>query len=358
VSIPTSPTTSQTFEIAPAIFNNYNLQLSLKQPIFTGFQLESNKDIAEYSSQAAEHDYAADRVTLTYNIKSAYWQLFKATEVKKVVDDNVDQIQAHLKDVQNFFDQGMVTNNEVLKVQVQLSDAQLRQIDAENNVRLTKMALNNLIGLPLMTDIDITSSPENQQKQFDRFDDLIKKATENRSEVKAMESRVSAGQSGVTLAKSGWYPQIYLTGDYYYDRPNQRLVPTQDKFYDTWDVGVGLSMPLWNWRTAEFRTTEAETQVAALQDALGQMKDGISLEVAQNYLNFAQAKQRIAVADQTVKQADENNRVTNDKYKQGLVTNTDAIDAEAALVQAKLNYTQTLVDYELAQAGLEKAIGE
>jgi outer membrane protein TolC len=358
VSIPTSPTTSQTFEIAPAIFNNYNLQLSLKQPLFTGFQLESSKDIADYSSQAAEHDYAADRVTLTYNIKSAYWQVFKATEVKKVVDDNVEQIQAHLKDVQNFFDQGMVTNNEVLKVQVQLSDAQLRQIDAENNVRLAKMALNNLIGLPLMTDIDITSSPENQQKQFDRFDDLIKKATENRSEVKAMESRVSAGQSGVTLAKSGWYPQIYLTGDYYYDRPNQRLVPTQDKFYDTWDVGVALSMPLWNWRTAEFRTTEAETQVAALQDALGQLKDGISLEVAQNYLNFAQAKQRISVAEQTVKQAEENNRVTNDEYKQGLVPNTDVIDAETALLQSKMNYTQTLVDYELAQAGLEKAIGQ
>jgi outer membrane protein TolC len=88
------------------------------------------------------------------------------------------------------------------------------------------------------------------------------------------------------------------------------------------------------------------------------LKDGITLEVTQNYLTFNQAKQRIRLSELGVEQARENYRVTAEKFRAGLTTNSELLDAEVALLQSKLQLTQALVDYELAEARLEKAIGE
>ena len=87
------------------------------------------------------------------------------------------------------------------------------------------------------------------------------------------------------------------------------------------------------------------------------LRDGVTLEVTQSYLSFKQSKQNIQLSQLGVDQANENLRLTHEKFKEGLTTNSEMLDAEVALLQAKLQLTQSLVDYELAQAGLEKAVG-
>jgi outer membrane protein TolC len=203
---------------------------------------------------------------------------------------------------------------------------------------------------------DTLNGPQAQSSPDD-LNTLVQRATENRPELKSMQYRVEAGEDGVKLAKSGWYPQIYLTGNYYYSRPNQRILPTEDRFSDTWDIGVTASLDLWNWGTTMHQTQQAQAQLAQAQDALGQLRDGITLEVTQNYLTLHQSRERIGVSQQTVKQAEENYRVTNEKFRLGVALNSDLLDAEASLLQAKWNYIQSLVDYELAQARLQKSIG-
>ncbi len=123
------------FELNQNIVNTYGVKLTLQQPIFTGFKLKANSDIAEYNLESVKEDFNRDKNDLVYNIKKAYWNLFKANEVKKVIDENVEQTKVHLKDVQNFYDQGLATKNELLKVQVQLANAKLKQIDGNNAVQ-------------------------------------------------------------------------------------------------------------------------------------------------------------------------------------------------------------------------------
>ena len=108
------------FNISPAIFNNYNFKVTLQQPLFTGFKLESNSKMADLSYKASKEDFNSDKNELIYNIKKAYWGLFQANQIKKVTEENVAQVQAHLTDVKNLFDQGLATKNDVLKFQVQL----------------------------------------------------------------------------------------------------------------------------------------------------------------------------------------------------------------------------------------------
>jgi outer membrane protein TolC len=348
----------QKVTVSPSVFDNYNMRLTLQQPLFTGLRLINSSKVASYSAEASGQDYQKDRTDLIYNVTNAYWSLFKAIEFKKVVDENVEQVKAHLKDVQNFFNQGIVTKNEVLKVEVQLSNVQVLQIDAQNNVQLAAIGLNSLIGLSLETKIDLTSKAEQTDKQYDNIKILVQKAIDNRPDIKSMELRVKAGEAGVSIARAGWFPQIYLIGNYVYARPNSRIFPTQDKFNDTWDVSISASLDIWNWGTTIHQTDEAQAQLAQAKDGLGLLRDGITLEVTQSYLNFNQSKERIAVAEKGVAQAEENYRITDEKFKAGLALNSDLLDAEAALMQVKFNYIQSLVDFELANARLQKALGQ
>lgn len=346
------------FPIAPGIFDNYSAQLSLFQPLFTGFRLAGNLTMNEELANAVNEDYNRDKSELIFNIRNSYWSVFKAIQFKKLMDETVDQIKAHLDDARNLEKAGMITRNDILKIEVQLSNALYQQVDAENAVKLSTVALNNVIGIPLDTHIEISSEANKAGYSAGQLITLINEAIERRPELKAADSRIKAGEAGVTLAKSSWYPQISLYGNYYYSKPNQRILPTQNRFDATWDAGVNISMNVWDWFTTKHQTDQAEAQLAQAVDGFGLIKDGITMEVTQNYLNVNQAERKISIAKLSVEQAEENLRVTSQKFKNGLTTSSELIDAETALIGSRTNYTTSLVDYELAKAKLEKSIGK
>lgn len=350
---PTGPIT-----IAPTILDNYATQLTLSQPLFTGFRLLSNSNIAEYTASATNEDYNKDKNELMFNIKNAYWSLFKTTQLKNVMDDNVQMIKAHLEDAKNLLKVGMLTQNDVLKLEVQLSNMMFNQVDAENAVKLATVGLNSVLGIALTTSIEINSSVNLMQFNYDELNKLINDAVEKRPEIKSADYRIKASEAGVTMAKSSWYPQISLFGNYYSSRPNQRIFPSKDEFKDTWDAGVNLSLNIWDWLTTAHQTEQAEATLSQAEDGLGIIKDNIALEVTQNYLNVNQSKRKIEISQLAVKQADENMRMTADKFKNGLALSSEVVDAETAQSTAKINYTNSIVDFELAKARLDKSIGK
>jgi len=345
------------FNISPTFFNQYNFKLSLQQPVFTGFKLTSSKNIAEYYSMASKEDYTKAEKDLIFNIKNAYWNLFKANQMQKVIEENINQINSHLNDIKNLFDQGMATNNDVLKVQVQLADVTLKQIDITNAVQIATVALNNLIGIPLSTEVSISEQVVNDEIEMESLAVLMESAYKNRADLKSMNYKVEASNEGIDLAKSDWFPQIYISGNYYYSNPNQRILPSVDKFNGTWDVSLSLSLNLWNWGATNDRKTQAEMQYKQAQDYYSTLKDAVKLDITSSYLNLKKSEQKIIVAENSVKEAEENYRVTKDKFNNGLISNSELLDAEVALLQAKTNNINAVVDNKIAAANLNKAIG-
>lgn len=360
VQVPfTNPPTLVT--LSPVVLNTYSVKLSLQQPLFTGFRLSNTISTAEYLASATHHDYLKDKAELIYATKAAYWNLFKAMEVKRVVSENVELTQAHRADIEQALRQGIATRNDLLKVEVQLSNSRLLEIDAANAVKLAMMGLNNLIGLPLETEIQLTSVLPDAvagAALSDSLSQFIQHALRSRPEITAMEFRLRASESSVTASRGGWYPQIALAGNYYYVRPHPRVLPTKDEFKDTWDIGVSVSFDVWNWGTTVHQTTQAEAAHVQTQNARAQLRDAITLEVTQNYLEVITAKEKLTVASGGVEQAEESYRITKSKFEAGLATNTDLLDAEVALLQAKTQYVAAAVDYELAGAKLTKSIGK
>jgi len=353
IPLPGAPTA-----IFPYIPNTYSFRASFQQPLFTGWKFQGAADNAGYQADAVRSEVVRDKADLVLNIKTAYWNLYRAKEIKRLADENVKQIASHLEDAENLMKQGMATTNDVLKVRVQLSNSKILQSDAVNNVRLATISFNSTIGIPLDTEIGIASALTPTTKGHPELEKVLTSALNVRPELLAMESRVKAANAAVTSAAGNWFPQIFLTGNYYYARPNQRIIPAKDEFKDTWDFGITLQFDLWNNLTALHQTNQAKAQYEQTKDALVTLRDGITLDVTQAYLSFEQATERIHLAELTVEQANENYRTAAEKYKSGLTTSSELLDAEVALLQSKLQLTQSLVDHELAEARLEKAVGE
>jgi len=359
MNLPTSIVVSRNY------FNAYALRVGLRQPVFTGFRLKSGAESAKFDMEAAANDLENVRGETVYRIRAAYWGLFRAREVRKAVDENVAQVEAHLADVRNFYDHGLLTKNEVLKVEVQLSAARLARLDAANAVETAAVWLNSLIGSPLDAPIEPAATIADLERETGSvpgsgrsLDTLLDRALNERSDLKAMGFRAKAGEAGVVAAKAGWYPQVYLAGTYYDMKPNARLLPAQNRFYSTWEVSLSVSMDLWNWGATLRQTQQAKARLAMIQDGLGQLKDAVAVEVRQHWLALGRAREKIALAREAVGQAGENLRVTVDRFKEGVALNSDVLDAEAAELAARTNYAQALVDFELVQAGLARAVGE
>jgi outer membrane protein TolC len=116
-------------------------------------------------------------------------------------------------------------------------------------------------------------------------------------------------------------------------------------------------MNLFDWGATYYKQAQSESQLAQIQNTAKMANDGIILEVTQSFLSAKEAKEKIQISQQAKEQAEENFRITNDKFKQGMVTNTDFLDANSLLTQAKNNYISALVDYRIAIAKLLKAVG-
>lgn len=341
----------------PVILDTYSSRLTLQQPLFAGGRLRGLSNQAEYVSDAARFDVSKDKADLLLSIKTAYWNLYRAIAYKRVSDDNVAVLAAHVADAENLLKQGLLTNSDILKVKVQHSNARLMQSDAQNRVQLATIALNSLIGLPLETRTITASTLSTMASNVPENDSLLSFALRGRAEIRGMEMRLRAAEAGVTVARSGWFPQISLTGNFTYARPNQRVFPARDEFRDTWDIGISLQFDLWNNLSTLHQTGAAQAQYEQVRDGLDLLKDGITLEVAQGVLTVRQARERIRLAELGVGQAAEHYRVTADKFKSGLTANSELLDAELMLVKSKLQLTDALVECELAQARLEKAAG-
>ncbi len=352
------PGFNKTFVVSPVFLDNYNLKLTLQQPLFTGFRLISLKNAADLNYDASKSDLNKDMNDAAWKIQNAFWNYYKAQLNVNVISENLSQMKQHLDDTKNFLANGLATKNDLLKLEVQYSNTKLQKIDADNQLDIARAAFNQAIGLPLEDSTSIDTKEISVEASELNYQNLLAEANTNRNELKSLQYRLDASNDQLKAAESLWYPSVYLSGDYMYNKPNQRYVPSVDLFKDTWDVGVTLTWTLWNWGYNSSQTTIAQQNKVQTETSLSQLKDAIGIEVYQDYLTYKRAYDKVEVSKLGVTQAEENYRSTLEKYNTQTASSTDLIDAEVSLLAAKTNYNNSLVDYELSKVLLDKSVGK
>lgn len=353
----TSPFFPNAIRVSEPLYNNYTFKLGFTQPLFTGFKLLSSRSAAKYNLQASESDYSKEQNEVAFNIYNAYWNYYKAEELRNVIAQTLQQIENHLRDTRNFYEQGLMSNNDLLKLEVQYSNTQLMLIEAENNLKIAKIAFNKELGIDLDAQTKVAATEKSMSLVNYDLSEIINEAINNRYELKSLAYRVEGSKEGITAAQSSLFPSVYLSGNYYYSNPNPRFQPAKDEFNYNWDVGVTLSWDVWNWGLTSSQVSQAEQTKIQLETNYDQLKENIRMEVHSNYLNLLKTEEKVKVNKIALEQALENYRITAEKYNLQLASSTDLIDAETLKLQAETNLKAAEVDYQISKVRLEKSLG-
>ena len=354
VNIPIMPTP---IKIQDAILNNYSVKASLQQPLFTGFRLSSAKSAASLNNKAVSELYEAELNNTSLNISAAFWNAFRAEKMVELASKSVERTQILLRDTKNFLDNGLVNKSDYLKIDVLSSNSKLAELEAKNGLKIARAVLNKEIGLDLTQQIKISAEIPDVKFSEYNLENLIDEGLSQRAEIKSYSHRLEASDENITMANSGWYPNIALFGNYSYSNPNQRIMPLEDKFYDTWDVGVALNWNIWDWGETSAKAEQAEQQKVQTENALQNIKDNIRLEIYSAYLNLQKEYDKVQLNKLTLEQAEENLKISCNLYNVQMASSNDLVDAETTLLKAETDLISAKIDFELAKIKMNKAVG-
>ena len=266
-------------------------------------------------------------------------------------------VEALLGDVRTLRRAGMATLDDVLKVELRLSEARLARVEAEHRERVAEAALANLLRLPLDTEIAQADSP-GTASQVPPVDVLQRRALSARPELAAVSQRLRAAEQRVEVEDGGKLPSVQLFAGYLVANPHQRYFPVEDEWHGSWQAGVGVSWNAWDWGIVRSRTEAVRAQTRQLEEQERKLHDAVLLQVLQQRLAAVEASERIDIARENVRRAQEHYRTTRVAFAAGTVSSTEILDAQTTLQRARTNLSVALVDHEIAWARLERAVGE
>lgn len=326
--------------------------LNVSLPLYAAGKIKYGIESATFLEKAAVLNGENDKEAVIYNAISAYTNLYKADKTVGVIKENLNTSVQRDSLFSRLEQNGIVARNDLLKAQLTTSNIELTLLDAENNLTVANINMALLLGLPENTIIEVDSNFVNNNITLKPFLEMEALAMQNRKDIQSLSFQKKAAGTAVKIAKSDAYPTVALTGGYIAaDIPNLITIT------NAVNIGVGVQYniaSLWKNNTKLTQARAKETQLTATEALLN---DGIKLQLNKDYQNYLLAQKKIEVYEKSIVQATENYRITKNKYDNSLVSITDLLDADVALLQTKLNSTVAKADAALAYNKLLSTTG-
>lgn len=334
-----------------SIGNEHTNDINITVPIYTGGRLEGQIEQAKKNLDYYQYGMSSSYQTTRYNAEKGYYDVLQAANTVNLDKETVDRLNEHLKNTQAQFAVGVVAKADVLRSEVELVNAQQTLTQAENNYEVAVSSLNNVIGLPTATKLNLSQGLEYKPNDY-TLDNCVTYAMANRPEIHQAEASVGMSEAAKKIANSYSLPQVNLAAS------NGWLNDTfPGQHRNQWTVGVTVNQNIWDYGVNAARLREAKANIVKAQESYRQISDQVRLAVRTNYLSMREAEKRIKTTEVAVAQAEEDYRIAQLRYRAGVGTNTDVMDASVALTTAKNNYIQALYDYNTYTALLEQSMG-
>ena len=353
------PTTANFFpnEVSPLEPNTYEFNITGTQPLFTGWSLTISRELASLGIYTAKIQKETVIQNLVLNVKQAYFGILQAEKLEKVARQAVEQLKAHLRVSQAFYDEGIIAKNDLLQTEVQMAQARQDLIRATNQVEIARSLFNKLLRRGLDEKLKIKDILDYRPVEL-ALDQCVKMAKVKRPEIKELSLNVVSAEKDMELRKSSYYPLVALIGNYQRKSNDILLGSDPGEDADNWTMIVKGEWTFWEWGKKRHNVAAARAKLAKTKYLLQEIKDNIQLEVKEAYLYLREAEKNIQVAKKAVVQAEENFRMNEERYKQQVSTSTDVLDAQTLLTHARTNYFNALSEHNIAWARLERAMGE
>ena len=330
-------------------YNNYTAGFQLQQLIYdfgrTSNKVSSSDDLANsalYDLQNATQD-------LIVAVETNCYTYLQAQYLEKVDREALAQTEEHLKIAEAFYKAGTQPQYDVTKAQVDVANAKLNLIRSQNQIKVSKLLLENSMGVKIPDNFIITDSLRYDSLNLSA-DSVKSIALDNRSDLKSLKLKLSAQRSLVSSLWSQHLPSISAFGNYNWNGFDFPL-------YSRWTAGINFTIPIFQGFAVNAQVQQAEAQVKNLEASIEQLTLSIISEVQQNYLSVIEAENMIAAADKLVLQAEENFKLAKGRYKSGVGSATEITDAQLALSNARYSNIQAHYDYLTSLVRLKRSMG-
>ena len=337
--------------------NDFSWNISLIQPVFTGFALITKRQLAELNIDLRGIERQQAVLDVAKEAKIAYFRVLLAKRYVEIAKEEVDQLRLHLRDAKQFYDQGIIPRNDLLKSEVALAQAEQNLVKAKSNLKVAIANLNVVLERDIGEQTELEDVSSFKPKRYN-LSELYREALGQRPELKGLEIAIRGAELRARLAKSNYYPKVYIIARY--DQEGKDPGATENDFENSHNAVIGFQAEwiLFEWGKRLSEVRQAYYEKLALEHRLKTIKDSIKLEVKDAFEKLRVATRNITTAVTALKQAKENFRITNLQYQQNVTTSTEVLDARTFLTQAEVSYFDALYGYMVAEAELVRAIGK
>ena len=332
-------------------FNYYILgQITLQQMLYDFGVTQNQATIKRLDYEAYKTTLSATINDVIYQTKDAYYNLLYAFENRRVAEDTVKKFEMFYNQAKAFYEIGLNPKVDVTIAEVNLSNAKLQLIQADNAVNLAVAKLNNVMGVPFIDKYNVQERLQYNPVDV-TFNQSVEIARDARPELKLAEIKVESANQTLKLVKKSYFPTISIEGQY------QRGGRSWNSNYG-YNLGGYLNFPTINGMLIKNEIKEArylyDKEIANAKNT----QNSIYLEIQNAYLTLEEKKNQMPVAILGVKQAKENYELSYGRYRVGEASPTELKDAQINYQQAQLTYYNSLYQYNTSKAALEKAIGK
>lgn len=323
-------------------------QFSVNETIFAGNKLRYAEQSANLLEEIAKLNTDDDQQDVIFMIIQSYINLYQIDENLKIIAQNLNDVQGRLDETIKFKNQGLATENDVLRFELEKSQVELAQIDLKNNRSVANYAMDILLGLPDNTILNVDSIGHTAD-HFPSLQEWIGDALQHREDLAAYQYQHQLNDVNIKNIKADKMPALGAGFTTYYLNPTKQFFPAANSFLVPMTLGLNLSWNIASLYTTRHKLNEAEIQQHEVQIAESATTDKIRVDVSKSYHAYSDALQKITVLGTAVEQARENDRIIELKYRNQLATTTDRIDAETMLYQSRINLglakAQAATDY-------------
>lgn len=337
--------------------NVFAATATLTQPIFMGGKILAYHKITKLSEQLAELQYKKGTADLIVSVDQAYWQVVSLENKHKLAKQYLDLIIKLDADVSKMVREGVATKADALRIKVKVNEAEMNVQKADDGVVLSKMVLCQLCGIPLDSDIRLADTGLTDDNMTDTDAQAnVMKAMENRDELKMLRVASDIYRQKINLARAAMLPTVALTAGYVVTNPSL-YNGFERKFRGMWSAGIMLKLPVFHWGENIYKMKAARAESIIAQYQLQDAQEKVELQVTKHSYQVAEAYKRLQMSKKSLEQADENLRVANLGFKEGIIPSTTVTEAQTAWMAAETGLLDAQIDFRMSQVYLNQSLG-
>ena len=300
----------------------------------------------------------ASKIDMTKQVKDAYFAVLLAKNSLKVLERSINNAKETLKSTEAGFEQGVVSEYDLIRAKVQVNNLNPSYIAAKNGLELAVLQLKMILSLPQEQEIVFLENLEDFSDRIVSVTDAeSERAVNNNSELRQLDLNIMSLQHNLKMVNSQHLPSLSAFGQYAYQTQAEDFRFSEYNWVGSAAVGLQLSIPIFNGRTVVNKAKQLKISLQELQLQKQYASDGIDLQIQSAINNMKAAQEQLSVNKDAISQAERGYEIAKVRYQTGSGTILELNDSELSMTQANLNYQQSLYDFLTAQTNLEKVLG-